>query len=84
MSDEDLSAEENRAISGLIREELAKRRMTRAALAEDARLSLSTLEKAMSGQRPFTLATVVRLETALGLKLRRAGNGHAAAEARGG
>ena len=67
MSDEDLSAEENRAISGLIREELAKRRLTRAGLAETAKLSLSTLEKAMSGQRPFTLATVVRLESALGI-----------------
>ena len=75
MSDEDLSAEEN-----LIREELAKRRLTRAALADDAKLSLSTLEKAMAGQRPFTLATVVRLESALGMKLRRTGNGHAAAE----
>ena len=74
MSDEDLSAEENRAITGLIREELAKRRLTRAALADDAKLSLSTLEKAMAGQRPFTLATVVRLESALGMKLRRTGN----------
>ena len=77
MSDEDLSAEENRAISSLIREELARRRMTRAALADHAKLSLSTLEKAMSGQRPFTLATVVRLETALALKLRKPTNGHA-------
>lgn len=81
MSDEDLSAEENRAISGLIREELAKRRLTRAGLAESAKLSLSTLEKAMSGQRPFTLATVVRLESALGMKLRKAGNGHAVSDA---
>jgi hypothetical protein len=80
MSDEDLSAEENRAISSLIREELAKRRMTRATLADSARLSLSTLEKAMAGQRPFTLATVVRLETALGLKLRRGSNGHGSGE----
>jgi DNA-binding phage protein len=77
MSDEDLSAEENRYISGVIREELAKRRMTRAGLADHAKLSLSTLEKALSGQRPFTLATVVRLESALALRLR--GNGHAAA-----
>ncbi len=76
MSDEDLSAEENRAISSLIREELARRRMTRAALADHAKLSLSTLEKAMSGQRPFTLATVVRLESALTLKLRKPTNGH--------
>jgi transcriptional regulator with XRE-family HTH domain len=64
MSDENLTAEENGTIAGLIREELARRRITRAALAEQAKLSLSTLEKAMSGQRPFTLATVVRLEPA--------------------
>ncbi len=76
MTDEDLSAEENRVISHVIREELAKRRMTRAGLADGAKLSLSTLEKALSGQRPFTLATVVRLESALGLPLRRVGNGH--------
>lgn len=74
MSDENLSAQENDAISSLIREELARRRITRARLADEAKLSLSTLEKAMSGQRPFTLATVVRLESALGLKLRK---GHA-------
>jgi transcriptional regulator with XRE-family HTH domain len=77
MTDEDLSAEENARISGVIREELAKRRMTRAGLADHAKLSLSTLEKALSGQRPFTLATVVRLETSLAVKLRKLGNGHA-------
>jgi transcriptional regulator with XRE-family HTH domain len=77
MSDEDLSAEESRVITGTIKEELARRRWTRAGLADHAKLSLSTIEKAMSGQRPFTLATVVRLETALGLKLRRNGNGAA-------
>lgn len=71
MTDENLSAEENARISSLIREELAKRRMTRAGLADHAKLSLSTLEKALSGQRPFTLATVVRLETALSVKLRK-------------
>jgi transcriptional regulator with XRE-family HTH domain len=78
MTDEDISAEENHRISSLIREELAKRRMTRAGLADHAKLSLSTLEKALSGQRPFTLATVVRLETALALNLRKAPNGHGA------
>jgi transcriptional regulator with XRE-family HTH domain len=71
MSDEDLSPEENRAISGVIREELAKRRITRQLLADKARLSLSTLEKALAGQRPFTLATVVRLEEALQKPLRK-------------
>ncbi len=71
MSDENLSAEENTRISSLIREELARRRMTRAGLADHAKLSLSTLEKALSGQRPFTLASVVRLETALSVSLRK-------------
>ena len=71
MSDDDLSLEENKAISATIREELARRRMTRGALADRAKLSLSTLEKALAGQRNFTLATVVRLEEALGLPLRK-------------
>ena len=72
MSDDDLSAEENRAISSVIREELARRRLTRQHLADKAKISLSTIEKALSGQRPFTLATVVRIEEALTLVLRKA------------
>jgi transcriptional regulator with XRE-family HTH domain len=72
MSDEDLAPEENRAISAAIREELAKRRLTRQHLADMAKLSLSTLAKALSGQREFTLATVVRLEEALQRPLRQA------------
>jgi transcriptional regulator with XRE-family HTH domain len=72
MSDDDLTAEENRSISGMIREELAKRRLTRQHLADKAKISLSTIEKALSGQRPFTLATVVRIEEALTLVLRKA------------
>jgi transcriptional regulator with XRE-family HTH domain len=79
MSDDDLSSEENRAISSVIREELARRRLTRQHLADKAKISLSTIEKALSGQRPFTLATVVRIEEALTLPLRKAkpanGNG---------
>jgi len=35
-----------------------------------SQVSLSTLEKALAGSRPFTLATVVRLEDALGTTLR--------------
>ncbi|MGE4323180.1 MAG: helix-turn-helix domain-containing protein [Sphingobium sp.] len=53
-----------------LREELARRRMSRQALADMARISLSTLEKALSGSRPFTLATMVRIEQALGAALR--------------
>ena len=58
------------ATSAKVREELARRRISRQALADMARISLSTLEKALSGQRPFTLATVIRLEEALGTSLR--------------
>lgn len=71
MSETDLSEPESRAVAQLIREELARKRMTRQLLADTAKLSLSTLEKALSGQRPFTLATVVRLEQALAVPLRR-------------
>jgi transcriptional regulator with XRE-family HTH domain len=54
-----------------VREELARRRMSRQALADLARISISTLEKALSGQRPFTMATLIRLEEALGAPLRQ-------------
>ena len=55
-----------------LREEIARRRISRQGLAETARLSMSTLEKALSGSRPFTLATVIRLEDALGTPAARA------------
>lgn len=70
LADADLPAEQSRAIAARIREELGRRRQSREALAHDARISLSTLEKALSGRRPFTLATTVRLEEALGVPLR--------------
>ena len=53
-----------------IREELGRRRLTRQWLADAARISLSTLEKGLAGQRPFTTATLVRIEVALGIALR--------------
>jgi transcriptional regulator with XRE-family HTH domain len=61
---------ESEAIALRLREELARRRISRQALADMARISLSTLEKALSGSRPFTLATVVRIEDVLGAPLR--------------
>lgn len=70
MSDPHISATENDAIAHRVREELARRRMSRQQLADFAKISLSTLEKALAGQRPFTLASVVRLEEALKLNLR--------------
>lgn len=71
MSDQNLTGEEGQHAAALIREELARRRMTRQLLADNARISLSTLEKALSGQRALTLSTLIRLEEALGVKLRR-------------
>ncbi len=71
MSDDDLSEAETHSIGQAIKEELARRRLTRQHLADKAKISLSTIEKALSGQRPFTLATVVRLEEALQLPLRK-------------
>jgi transcriptional regulator with XRE-family HTH domain len=69
--DKQLSDEQSREVADKIREELAKRRISRQSLAEQAKLSLSTLEKVLGGRRPFTLATTVRLEQALGVSLRR-------------
>src|SRR6516165_3888160 len=69
--DHQLSAEQSLQIAETIREEIARRRMSRQALAEQAKLSLSTLEKVLGGRRPFTLATTVRLEQALGVSLRK-------------
>lgn len=66
----ELPESQSRAIAGAVREALARRRMSRQALADAARISISTLEKALSGRRPFTLATTIRLEEALGLPLR--------------
>ena len=69
--DKQLSAEQSRQIATVIREELARRRISRQHLADQAKLSISTLEKALGGRRPFTLATTVRLEQALGVSLRK-------------
>lgn len=70
-SDKELSEGQSRQIAATIREEIARRRISRKQLAEKAKLSISTLEKALGGQRPFTLATTVRLEEALGVPLRK-------------
>lgn len=78
--DADLSEGENRGLVQRIREALGRRRMSRQALADAAKISISTLENALNGSRPFTLATIVRIEAALGLSLRpapAAGSAHA-------
>ena len=66
----ELSDVQSREFAAKVREELARRRISRQRLANDANISISTLEKALSGRRPFTLATIVRLEEALHVKLR--------------
>src|SRR3954465_9540481 len=70
-TDRQLSDEQRRQAAATIREEGARRRISRQHLAEQAKLSISTLEKALGGRRPFTLATTVRLEQALGVSLRK-------------
>ncbi len=69
--DKQLSAEQSQQVAATVREELARRRISRQQLAELAKISMSTLEKALGGRRPFTLATTVRLEEALGVSLRK-------------
>jgi len=69
-ADTDLPDDQSRRIATRVREELARRRISRQRLADDARISISTLEKALAGRRPFTLATLIRLEQALGAALR--------------
>jgi transcriptional regulator with XRE-family HTH domain len=70
-SENQLSDAQSRSVAAIVREELARRRISRQYLAEMAKISISTLEKALSGRRPFTLATTIRLEQALGVSLRK-------------
>ncbi|MGQ0673293.1 MAG: helix-turn-helix domain-containing protein [Hyphomicrobium sp.] len=72
VSERKSSSDDGGSIATLVREALARRRMSRQRLADEARISISTLEKALSGRRPFTLATLVRIEEALGVALRPA------------
>ena len=71
-ADADLPDHQSRLLATRVREELARRRWSRQRLADKAGISISTLEKALAGQRPFTLATLIRLEGALGVSLRPA------------
>lgn len=71
----EIEVEGSDGVALLVREELARRRLSRQWLADEAKVSLSTLEKALAGRRPFTLTTVVRLEEVLGIALRGRSNG---------
>jgi transcriptional regulator with XRE-family HTH domain len=77
---EELSQAQSDAIGQAVREQLARRRISRQRLADDAKISISTLEKALNGNRGFTLATIIRLEQALGVSLRTAPAREAAAD----
>jgi transcriptional regulator with XRE-family HTH domain len=72
LTEKQLSDELSSSVAFRVREELARRRISRQHLADQAKLSISTLEKALAGRRPFTLATTIRLEEALGVSLRHA------------
>ncbi len=65
-----ISPEENDAFVTKIREALARQNKTRQWLANAARISMSTLEKGLSGKRFFTLSTLVKIEDALEITLR--------------
>jgi transcriptional regulator with XRE-family HTH domain len=67
-----LTTAQNEQIADRIREALARRRISRKTLAGEARISVSTLEKALAGDRAFSLASVMRIEQALGIALRPA------------
>ena len=60
VSEKQLTSEQSRMVAATVREEIARRRMSRQQLADQAKISISTLEKALSGRRPFTLATTIR------------------------
>jgi len=66
----ELSDAQNRLLVDRVREEVARHRMSREKLADAAKISISTLEKALNGSRPFTTASIVRLEMVLGVSLR--------------
>ncbi|GAA4035320.1 helix-turn-helix transcriptional regulator [Sphingomonas rosea] len=72
MDDQLLKIADSQEFGRRVREELARRRISRQALADMARISLSTLEKALAGTRPFTLASKLRIEEALGPPFRPA------------
>lgn len=80
-SEQDEPDTQRQAVVRRIREEIARRRMSRQGLADMARISLSTLEKAMAGKRSFTLPTLIRIEDALGIPLRAPAHEPAAAGA---
>ncbi|MCW3848868.1 helix-turn-helix domain-containing protein [Sphingomonas sp. LB-2] len=70
MSETGRGPQEQQDLGARIREGMARRRMSRLQLADAAKLSVSTLEKGLSGERPFSIATLIRIEDAIGIRLR--------------
>src|SRR5258708_500011 len=70
VSDDNLTDVQSRQIADHVGGELARRRISRKGLAAQAKISISTLEKTLSGRRPFTFAPTIGLEEALGVRLR--------------
>jgi hypothetical protein len=64
-----MASRETSPVAVLIKQELARRRMSRASLAADAKISLSALEKGLSGQRSFSDTAMLRMEQVLGIVL---------------
>ena len=56
----ELGRDSSESMALVVRDELALRRLSRQWLADKARFSLSTLDKALAVSRPATLATVER------------------------
>lgn len=81
MSETGKGAPEQHDLGARIREGMARRRMSRLQLADAAKLSVSTLEKGLSGERPFSIATLIRIEDAIGIRLRPASTPGAKASA---
>ncbi len=65
-----MALRETSPVAVMVKEALARHRMSRAALADKAKISLSALEKGLSGQRPLSVSSVIRLEAVLGVSLR--------------
>jgi transcriptional regulator with XRE-family HTH domain len=70
MGETERGIREQQDLGARIREGMARRRMSRLQLADAAKLSVSTLEKGLSGERPFSIATLIRIEDAIGIRLR--------------
>jgi transcriptional regulator with XRE-family HTH domain len=72
-----MASRETSPVALMIKEALARHRMSRAKLAAEAKISLSALEKGLSGQRSFSDSAVIRLEDVLGISLRGSSSGTA-------